>query len=104
MRYVHQESVALAWTPSFASALNVDVGAHIESRYVPQYFRGDQGGWEYTYFPERRSFWRAKISFEITPTWSVQDEVSLFRNGFFAENRVNDERRMKNVIRVAAKL
>ncbi|MCX6126657.1 MAG: hypothetical protein NTV34_18140 [Proteobacteria bacterium] len=104
MRYVHQESVALGWTPSMAPALLLDLGAHIETRYIPQYYRGETGGWDYTYLPERRSFWRAKVNFDLNQTWSIQDEVYFFRNGFFAENRVNDDRRLKNTVRLTAKL
>jgi hypothetical protein len=104
MRYAHQESLAVGWTPAFASALSVDVGAHVESRYIPQYFRDEIGNWQYTYYPERRSFWRGRVGVDISQSTSLHNEIYVFRNGFFAEDRVNDERRYRNVVRLALKL
>lgn len=104
MRYVHQESLAVGWTPSFLSSLSVDVGAHIESRYIPEYFRDEVGGWDYRYKPERVSFWRTRLALDLGQSVSLHNELYTFRNGFFAENRVNDERRFRNVVRLAVKL
>jgi hypothetical protein len=105
LRFVHQESLGLAWTPSFASSANLDLGAHIESRYLPRYFKDDTSEeWQYTYEPERISFWRAKLNIDLNSTFSLQDEVFLYRNGFFAENRYNTERRVRNIIKLSARL
>lgn len=105
LRYVHQESFAVGWSPSFAPYLSTDLGAHIESRYIPQYTRNEAGGgWDYRYVPERRSFWRARVTMDVTPSWSLHNEVFVFRNGFFAENRVNQEGRFRNIVKVAVKL
>ena len=104
MRYVHQESLAIGWTPSFAPSLSADIGAHYESRYIPQYYRNDSGTWDYRYEPERVSFWRTRVMLDINQSWTLQDEVFVFRNGFFAENRVDVERRFRNVVKVAVKL
>ncbi len=105
LRYVHQESIAFGWSPNFAPYLSTDLGAHIESRYIPEYFRNDTGGgWDYHYVPERRSFWRARLTVDVTPSWSVHNEFFVFRNGFFAENRVNQEGRFRNIVKVALKL
>lgn len=104
LRYVHQESLAVGWTPSFAPYASADIGAHIESRYIPQYFRNDSGSWDYLYEPERVSFWRTRLMLDINQSWTLQDEFFVFRNGFFAENRVDQERRFRNVVKVAVKL
>jgi hypothetical protein len=104
MRYVHQESVALGWVPSLAPAVSFDLGAHIESRYIPRYYRGDTGNWEYTYDPERRSFWRTQIHVDLSHTWSLEHEMFVYRNGFFTADRIDEQSRFKNIIRIGAKL
>lgn len=104
MRYVHQEGVSLAYVPSFMPWSSVGVGAYSESRYIPQYFRDDVGGWDYSYRPERISFWHFRLSFDLSQTWSLQDEVYVYREGFFAKNRVDENQRFKNIVKIAAKL
>lgn len=104
LRYVHQESFAVGWTPSFAPSFAADIGAHIESRYIPQYFRNESKSWDYHYEPERISFWRTRLTYDVNQSWSIQDEYFVFRNGFFAQNRVDQERRFRNVVKVAVKL
>ncbi|MCX6117531.1 MAG: hypothetical protein NT027_08325 [Proteobacteria bacterium] len=48
MRYVHQESVAIVFNPSIVQGASIDLGAHIESRYLPQYFKTSNEEWDLT--------------------------------------------------------
>jgi hypothetical protein len=105
MRYVHQESAALGYTPSIWPRLQVEYAGYYESRYLPRYFQNEtDSSWDYTYQPERISFSRLKINLDLTQAASLSNELYYFRNGFFAEDRINDQRRFKNIVRLAFKL
>jgi len=105
MRYVHQESAGIGYSPAILPRLQIEYTGYYESRYLPRYFKDKEtGGWEYTYQPERVSFTRLKLNVDMTPSTSISNELYYFRNGFFAEDRINDQRRFKNIVRLAFKL
>ena len=105
MRYVHQETMALGFTPAITPKLQLEIAGYSESRYLPRYFKDDaSGAWSYTYQPERISFTRLRLAFDLTVSTTVSDELYYFRNGFFAEDRINDQRRFRNIVRLAVKL
>lgn len=105
MRYVHQETIAVGLSPAFLPALHAEIAGYSESRYLPQYsYAEDSDSWSYSYVPERISFTRFKLDLNITRATTVSNELYFFRNGFFAEDRLGDQRRFRNIIRVAIKL
>ena len=105
LRYVHQESVAFGFTPIFMQNLQLEAAGYTEHRYIPRYHRNDLSeAWEYTYEPERVSFSRYKASMDLSPSVSISDELYFFRNGFFAGNRINDQMRFRNIVRLSFKL
>ena len=105
MRYVHQETVAIAYSPAVFQKLQTEVAGYVESRYLPRYRQNKETlAWDYTYAPERISFTRYKIAIDMTPSATISNELYYFRNGFFSEDRINDQRRYKNIVRLAFKL
>jgi hypothetical protein len=105
MRYVHQETIGVGFSPMVLPSLLAEIAGYSESRYLPRYSRNvASGSWEYTYEPERISFTRYKIAYDMTPSVSLCNELYFFRNGFFAGNRINDQRRYRNIVRLAFKL
>jgi hypothetical protein len=105
MRYVHQETGAIGYSPTFLPKLEAEVAGYSESRYLPKYsLNGESGSWNYVYEPERVSFTRFKVAMEITPSTTISNELYYLRNGFFARDRINQERRFKNILRLAIKL
>ena len=105
LRYVHQETIALGYSPAVFPRLQTEIAGYSESRYLPRYHQNSQtGSWDYTYEPERISFTRYKIAMDITQSATVSNELYYFRNGFFAEDRINDQRRYRNIVRLAFKL
>jgi len=105
LRYVHQETVALGYSPAVFPKLQTEIAGYSESRYLPRYEQNKEtGAWDYTYEPERISFTRYKISIDITQSATLSNELYYFRNGFFAGDRINDQRRYKNIVRLAFKL
>lgn len=105
MRYVHQETVAVGYSPSFFPKLDAEIAGYSESRFLPVYrFNGQSGSWDYTYRAERVSFTRFRLAFDVTPSTSISNELYYLRNGFFAEDRINQERRFRNIVRLAFKL
>ena len=104
LRYTHQESLGLGWTPGFSTKLQGDISSYIESRYIPKYFRDDSGSWDYEYKVEKVSFYRLRVTYDFSPTVALNEEIYYFMNGFFRENRVNDQRRYRNILRLAVKL
>ncbi len=105
MRYVHQETLAIGYTPTILPNLQMEVAGYAEHRYIPRYHRNElSDAWEYTYEPERISFARYKVALDMTPSVSLSNELYFFRNGFFAGNRINDQRRYRNIVRLSFKL
>jgi hypothetical protein len=105
MRYVHQETVGIGYSPSFYPKLKTEIAGYYESRYLPEYSQSqDSGTWNYIYRPERASFTRFKAELDLTHATSLSNEFYYLRNGFFAEDRINEERRFKNIVRLAFKL
>lgn len=105
MRYVHQETAAVGYTPSFMPRLEAEVAGYSESRYLPKYsYNAATSSWDYVYEPERISFTRFKVAMELTSSTTISNELYYLRNGFFAEDRINQERRFKNIVRLAIKL
>jgi hypothetical protein len=105
MRYVHQESVAIGFSPAVLPNLRAEVAGYSESRYLPEYvYNKTSGSWNYWYVPERVSFTRFKVEYELTQSTTISNELYVFRNGFFQEDRVNDQRRFRNIARLAVKL
>ena len=105
MRYVHQEALAIGFAPMILPTLQLEVAGYVENRYIPRYYRAPNSeAWEYTYEPERISFSRYKAALDVTPTVSLSNELYFFRNGFFAGNRINDQRRYRNIVRLSFKL
>jgi hypothetical protein len=105
MRYVHQESVALGYAPAMLPKLQMEIAGYSESRYLPRYFKDEASDtWSYSYQPERLSFTRVRLAFDLSASTTVSDELYYFRNGFFAEDRINDQRRYRNIVRLALKL
>lgn len=105
MRYVHQESGALGYSPAFMQKLEAEVAGYSETRLLPKYtLNSKTGSWDYVYEPEKMSFTRFKIAFEMTSSTTISNELYYLRNGFFAEDRINQERRFKNIVRLAIKL
>jgi hypothetical protein len=105
MRYVHQETLAIGFTPAILPSLNAEIAGYSESRYLPQYSYAEASdSWSYSYVPERISFTRFKLDLDLTRTTTISNELYFFRNGFFAQDRVNDQRRFRNIIRLAIKL
>lgn len=105
MRYVHQEMAGIGYTPSILPKFQIELAGYYESRYLPEYTKNTQSGaWDYTYKPERVSFTRWKASYDFTPSASLSNEFYYLRNGFFSEDRINEERRFKNIVRLAFKL
>jgi hypothetical protein len=105
MRYVHQESAAIGLSPAVLPNLRAEVAGYSESRYLPEYvYESASGTWSYSYVPERVSFTRFKVEYELTPSTTISNELYVFRNGFFQEDRVNDQRRFRNIARLAVKL
>jgi hypothetical protein len=105
LRYVHQETLAVGFAPMILPTLQLEAAGYIENRYIPRYYRetGSEA-WQYTYEPERVSFSRYKVAYDMTPSVSLSNELYFFRNGFFAGNRINDERRYRNIVRLSFKL
>lgn len=105
MRYVHQETIALGYSPSILPRLQTEIAGYSESRYLPKYKQSQVSGtWDYTYEPERISFTRLKVALDVSQTASISNEIYYFRNGFFAEDRINEQRRYRNIVRLAFKL
>ncbi len=105
MRYVHQETAALGYTPAIWPKLQTEFAGYVESRYLPRYFENEMTqAWDYTYQPERVSFTRLKVAVDLTASATISNEFYYFRNGFFAEDRINDQRRYRNIVRLAFKL
>jgi hypothetical protein len=105
MRYVHQQSGAIGYSPTFLPRLEAEVAGYSESRYLPKYsFRDESASWDYVYEPERVSFTRFKVAMDLTSSTTISNELYYLRNGFFAEDRINQERRFKNILRLAIKL
>ena len=97
--------MALGFTPAITPKLQLEIAGYSESRYLPRYFKDDaSGAWSYTYQPERISFTRLRLAFDLTASTTVSDELYYFRNGFFAEDHLNDQRRFRNIVRLAVKL
>jgi hypothetical protein len=105
LRYVHQETIAIGYCPAIFPKLQTEIAGYSESRYLPRYRQNNgTGAWDYTYEPERISFTRYKIGVDITQSATISNELYYFRNGFFAQDRINDQRRFKNIVRLAFKL
>jgi hypothetical protein len=105
MRYVHQESLALGFNPVIFPKLQAEIAGYSESRYIPRYYLNQKtDSWDYNYQPERVSFTRFRLAFDLTASTSLSNELYFFRNGFFAEDRINDQRRYRNIIRLAIKM
>ncbi len=105
MRYVHQETGAVGYSPSFLQKLEAEVAGYTETRYLPKYsLNAATGTWDYVYEPEKISFTRVKVVMELTSSTTISNELYYLRNGFFAEDRINEERRFKNIVRLAIKL
>jgi hypothetical protein len=105
MRYVHQESAAVSFSPAVLPNLRAEVAGYSESRYLPEYvYEAASDSWTYSYVPERVSFTRFKVEYELTQSTTISNELYVFRNGFFQEDRVNDQRRFRNIARLAVKL
>jgi len=105
MRYVHQESIALGFSPAVLPRLKLEIAGYSEARYIPKYQYDDSSeSWGYTYDPERISFTRFKLDLDLTQTTSLSNELFFFRNGLFAEDRIGDQRRFRNIVRLAFKL
>lgn len=105
MRYVHQESAAIGYAPSFLQRLEAEVAGYSETRFLPKYsWNASYDSWDYEYVPEKISFTRFKVAMEVTSSTTISNELYYLRNGFFAEDRINQERRFKNIVRLAIKL
>ena len=105
MRYVQQASIAVGFVPAILSKLHGEIAGYSESRYLPRYYYSDASDtWSYTYSPERISFTRFKLDYDLTSATTLSNELYFFRNGFFAQDRINDQRRFRNIIRLAIKL
>jgi hypothetical protein len=105
MRYVHQETIAIGFSPAVLSSLQLEIAGYSESRYLPQYaYTESSDSWSYSYVPERISFTRFKLDLDLNRTTTISNELYFFRNGFFGQDRLNDQRRFRNIIRLAIKL
>lgn len=105
MRYVQQASLALGFSPAILSKLHGEIAGYSESRYLPRYYYSENDdSWSYKYAPERISFTRFKLDYNLTASTTLSNELYFFRNGFFAQDRINDQRRFRNIIRLAIKL
>lgn len=105
MRYVHQETIAVGFTPAVWPFMQGEIAGYVESRYLPQYTYSEAtDSWSYSYTPERISFTRFKLELDLTNSTSISNELYFFRNGFFAQDRTGDQRRFRNIIRLAIKL
>jgi hypothetical protein len=105
MRYVHQTTLAVGFVPAKLSSLSAEIAGYSESRYLPQYYYQESSkSWDYSYAPERISFTRFKLDLKVSDSTTVSNELYFFRNGFFAQDRIDQQRRFRNMIRLAIKL
>jgi hypothetical protein len=105
MRYVHQESLGLGYAPTVMPKLHLEITGYSESRYLPRYYKDPTSdSWRYDYSPERISFTRVRLAFDLSASTTISNELFYFRNGFFAEDRINDQRRYRNTVRLALKM
>jgi hypothetical protein len=97
-RYAHQQMLAVGYSPGFFPSLQFEVSGSFESRYIPDYFYNRcSRTWNYTYNGDRVSYTKFKLNLDLTANTNISSESYYIRNGFFAEDRINNQSRFKNI-------
>jgi hypothetical protein len=77
-------------------AVSLEATGAYETRFVPEhYFNTRNKKWEWIYDWERVSYSTVKAVIAPKPSFSLVGEATVIRNGFFEEDRVGDEMRLR---------
>lgn len=103
LHYRSQAMLGLGYTPSFwrASALETTLNYH--SRFTPRYELTDTGV-DYNYAVERFSYYRVRLSIDITERVAVVNDFYQFHDAMFGDKRTGENRRFRNIARLTCKL
>lgn len=80
------------------------IGAY-ETRFIPEhYFNSRNKKWEWIYYWERVSYSTIKASITPKKSFSLVGEATLIRDGFFEDDRVGGEMRLRTSVGLNVKL
>lgn len=86
-------------------AVKLEATGAYETRFVPEhYFNTRNKKWEWIYDWERVSYSTIKASITPKKSFSLVGEATVIRNGFFEEERVGDEMRLRTSVGLNVKL
>jgi hypothetical protein len=103
LHYDGQTLAGVVVHPGFLPDLKAEWTGHYHSSYRPRYTQYDSGT-EHTYRVERYSYYRLRLEYELTPRVSVANELYHYYDGFYAGGSSGEDRRFRNVARLACKL
>jgi hypothetical protein len=103
LHYRSQAMAGVGYSPSFWRAASLESTVNYHSRFTPRYELTDTGV-DHTYGVERYSYYRVRLSVDLTERVSFVNDFYQFHDEMFGDKRTGEDRRYRNIARVTCKL
>lgn len=103
LHYATQLFASIGFSPGFFNPLNFDLGVYFDNRFIPVYMRTETNI-EHHYAVDRTSHYKLRAQWDISPAWTIMNDFYHFHVGYFQQKTTGEDRRFRNILRLAYKL